>query len=246
MKAFQLPKDPLLVVASDVHVRTERDDRYRLLCQLVEEAARVNARSLVLNGDIFDFFFGWGKYFRGKYHRLLDGLDQLANSGATVWFVIGNHEFGLEALKKFHKFEVIPSEGRIWISEANQKILIAHGDLLRRDPWYDLFRMVVRSGPVNVLAALFPQRGLDMLTLWFASTSRKKDKYRVLNHEKIVAGAIQKLKGTGADSIIFGHFHHPYDEDLGQGRRLLSVTSWDDPSCLVMKSDGVIHRFYPE
>ena len=245
MKVFYLPKEPQLVVASDVHVRTENDDRYKLLCQLVDEAKRVGAKTLVLNGDIFDFFFGWGRYFRLKYSRLLNSLDELAKSGTTVWFVVGNHEFGLEALERHHKFSVIPSEGRVWKGAGGISVLIAHGDLLRPDFWYNLFRAVVRSPVVNVLAWAFPQGLLDLFTLWFASTSRKKDKYRVLNHRKIIDSALMRLKDSGADMIIFGHFHHPYDESKDDGTRFLSVTSWDKPSCLVVGADGNIERVHP-
>lgn len=246
LKSFQLPENPALIVASDVHVRTELDERYLLLCQLVESARVVGARSLILNGDIFDFFFGWGGYFRRKYGRLLVALDELVQSGAEVWFVEGNHEFGLTALREYHRFHVVSSEGRVWTGPQGQRILIAHGDLLRPDFKYDLFRRVIRSQIVNVAAFIFPQKFLDKLTLWFARTSRKKDKYRVLRHDRITESARNRLMESSADSIIFGHFHHPYDEDLGEGRRLLSVTSWDHPSCLVIDADGRIHRIHPQ
>lgn len=245
VKNFKLPQNPALVVVSDVHVRTQDDERYFQLCQLVDEALRVKAKSLVLNGDIFDFFFGWGGYFRGKYRRLLQGLDKLAESGAVVWFVSGNHEFGLEALSRHHKFEVVPSEGKVWTGGRGEEILISHGDLLRFDPWYDLYRRCIRSRVVNVLAVVFPQKWLDSLTLWFARTSRKKDRYRTLNHGKIIESASNKLNESSARTIIIGHFHHPYDEQLGDGKRLVSVDSWDQPSCLAVSDDGKIARIFP-
>ncbi len=245
MKIFQLPQNPALVVVSDVHIRNSDDERYLQLCQLVEQAAAVNAKSFVLNGDIFDFFFAWGKHFRGKYSRLLSGLDKLVASGAVVWFVSGNHEFGLEALSRHHKFEVVPSEGKVWTGMTGQKILISHGDLLRFDPWYDLYRKIIRSNVVSVLALIFPQFLLDHLTLWFARTSRKKDRYRSLNHSKIIESAANKLNETTAETIVIGHFHHPYDEDLGNGKRLVSVASWDQPSCLVLGADAKFARVFP-
>ena len=246
VKNFKLPQNPALVVVSDVHIKTEDDERYLQLCQLVDEASRVSAGSLVLNGDIFDFFFGWGGYFRGKYGRLLRGLDKLVDSGAVVWFVSGNHEFGLEALSRHHKFEVVPSEGKVWNGRNGEKILISHGDLLRFDPWYDLYRRFIRSHFVSVLAVIFPQKLLDLLTLWFARTSRKKDRYRTLNHGKIIESASNKLNESLASTIIIGHFNHPNDEQLGNGKRLLSVNSWDQPSCLAVSDNGRIERIFPD
>lgn len=245
MKTFQLPQSPQLIVASDVHVRTERDERYILLCELVESALSKGAKTLVLNGDIFDFFFGWGQYFKNKYSRLLNGMDALAASGAVVWFVEGNHEFGMSSVKKKYRFEIVPSEGRIWLSDQGKKILIAHGDLLQRDLKYELFRAFIRSWFVSFVAICIPQWFLDQFTLWFATTSRKKDKYRVLRHDVITGCAREKLSEANADAIIFGHFHHPYDVDLGNGKRMLSVNSWDEPSCLVVTQDGSIDRLFP-
>ena len=240
-----LPAGSSLVVASDIHIRSETDERYLLLCILVDQAREKGVKTFILNGDIFDFFFGWGQYFSAKYARLFRGLDELAETGCDVWFVVGNHEFAMEPLARRYRFSIVPSEGRVWLGPDGRRVLIAHGDLLRPDPWYDAFRFVMRSQLVNMMAWVFPQVLLDRLTLWFATTSRKKDKYRVLNHEKIIAAAQVKLKESGADDIVFGHFHHPYDEDLGSGRRMMSVASWEKPSCIARGPDGRFTRISP-
>jgi UDP-2,3-diacylglucosamine hydrolase len=245
LKTFQLPENAALIVASDAHIKTEHDERYLLLCSLVESALAKGAKGLVLNGDIFDFFFGWSHYFQNKYRRLLDGLDALAKSGALVWFVQGNHEFGMEPLGKTFQFEILSSEGRVWTGPQGQKILITHGDLLKRDLKYELFRAFIRSKFVSIIAFLTPQRLLDRMTLWFARTSRKKDKYRVLRHEQIAACAKSVLDESRTDAIIFGHFHHPYDEKLDDGRRILSVTSWSEPSCIIIEQDGSVKKLKP-
>ncbi len=245
MSTFKLPQNPALVVASDVHIRAPSDDRYELLCQLVDEAIRVRAKTFVLNGDIFDFFFGWRSHFRSKYKKLLESMDRLAAMGAEVWFVEGNHEFALDGLSRHFRFKIISSDGRIVIAPDGKRILVAHGDLLSPDLPYRIFRFIMRSRLVSFLAFLFPQTLLDRLTLWLASTSRKKDKYRELRHERIKAMAESQLRRQCADVIIFGHFHHPYDEILPESGRLLSVTSWDKPSCLVVLANGELQRIHP-
>lgn len=243
---FKLPPKSALVVASDVHVRDAKDDRYELLCQLIEEATRTKAQALVLNGDIFEFFFGWHSYFRNKYSRLLFLLDKLASNGSQVWFVEGNHEYGLDGLSRHFRFQVVPSDGGIIMSPDGKRILVAHGDLLSPDFNYRVFRRVMRSQFVNCLAFIFPQNILDKLTLWLARTSRSKDKYRVLKHDKIRLMAASKMREQCADVIIFGHFHHPYDDRLPESGHLISVTSWDQPSCIVVSQTGEITRVHPK
>ena len=241
-----MPSKPALVVASDVHIRDANDGRYDLLCQLIEEATVARAQALVLNGDIFEFFFGWRSYFKKKYARLLNLLDSLAATGAQVWFVEGNHEYGLDGLNRNFRFQIVPSDGGIIIAPDGKRILVAHGDLLSPDLNYRIFRWVMRSQVVSFLAFLFPQTLLDRLTLWLAKTSRSKDKYRVLKHDKIRAMAANKMREQCADVIIFGHFHHPYDDRLQDSGHLVSVSSWDEPSCIVVSQNGDITRLYPQ
>lgn len=242
-KNFSLPTDCDLVIASDVHIQTAGDFRDLALQNLIDAAIAANCRAFVLNGDIFDFFFGWSRYFQKKYSGIFSRLEQLAATGCQVWFVEGNHEFGMERMTtKGVRF--IDGFGDVLSLKDVTKVLIVHGDLMRHDPKYLAFRSVVRSKWFHTLAYLFPQVLLDRFTQWFAKTSRKKDKYRTLHHERIIASAKQRLDVAKADFMVFGHFHHPYDENVEHHKRILSVESWDVPNCLVF-CNGVWTRAYP-
>lgn len=242
VKYFSLPADCDLVVASDVHIKTSCDERDLALQNLVDAAAVARCKAFVLNGDIFDFFFGWSRYFNKKYDGLFSRLEKLAATGCQVWFVEGNHEFGMERMTtKGVRF--IDGFGDVLTLKSGHKVLIVHGDLMRHDPKYLAFRSVVRSKWFNTLAYLFPQILLDKFTLWFAQTSRKKDKYRTLHHDRIIASATQRLDSSRADAMVFGHFHHPYDETTPESKKILSVDSWDKPNCL-MFHEGIWTRVY--
>lgn len=231
---FHLPETPDLVVASDVHIRTRDDERSVMLQQLIDEAKRVRAKVFVLNGDIFDFFFGWGPHFRTKHTAIFSRLESLAAEGCKIYFIEGNHEFGMDHMPTVG-VTFMDGFGDVLEAGDGSKILVVHGDLMKHDWKYLLFRALVRSRFVSFVASSIPQTWLDGFTLWLASTSRKKDRYRTLNHEAILACARNVLANEDAEHMIFGHFHHPYDADDGNGRRILSVDSWDVPSCLVLK-----------
>lgn len=239
---FQLPDNPDLVVASDVHVRLPDDQRALALQNLIDEAFRVKAKNFVLNGDIFDFFFGWGGYFTKKFSGIFGRLERLSESGCEVVFVEGNHEFGMDRMKT-KGIRYLDSYGLTITTKEGLKVLILHGDLMKEDFKYQIFRSVVRSKLVSFVAAITPQVWLDKATLWFAGTSRKKDQYRVLKHDRILALARRVLEHSKPDHLIFGHFHHPYDEVDAVGRKVLSVDSWDKPSCIVLK-DKVFTRVF--
>jgi UDP-2,3-diacylglucosamine hydrolase len=235
---YNIPAKAQLVVASDVHIRHEEDERFKLLCELVRVCSEKGTKTFILNGDIFDFFFGWRSYFQNKYFELFSSLQLLSKSGCEVWFVVGNHEFAMDGMDQKFGFRLVSSEGAIWSSQQGRKILVAHGDLLKHDPKYMAFRSLVRSNFANLIAAMVPQKLLDLATLWFATTSRKKDKYRTLHHEKIIGLAKEAVSNKKVNDIIIGHFHHPYCETIGNESRLLSVCSWDVPSCLIMDEEG--------
>jgi UDP-2,3-diacylglucosamine hydrolase len=241
---FQLPNKPELVVASDIHIQSPADERAKLLIQLLKEVKRVNAEALVLNGDIFDFFFGWGNYFKEKYADIFLSLEDLAAAGTKVVFIEGNHEFGLDKMAP-NGVEYSDGFGKVITTSSKTTILIAHGDLMKHDPYYFTFRAIVRSWLFSSLAFVFPQKVLDQLTSSFAKISRKKDAYRTLKHEQILLCAQDTLNQHSSDHMIFGHFHHPYDHVTKNGGRILSVDSWDYPSCLVFSS-GQFLRVTPQ
>ncbi|MCX6124303.1 MAG: metallophosphoesterase [Proteobacteria bacterium] len=234
---FSLPDSPELVVVSDVHIRGSDDERALLFLQFLDESIRVKTQMLVLNGDVFDFFFGWGNHFKQKYSAVFDRLEMLAAQGAKIYFVEGNHEFGMDQMRTAG-VTYLNGFGAIIDLRSGPKVLVAHGDLMKNDLKYLTFRAIVRSRIFSYCALLVPHPWLDAWTSWFAKTSRKKDRYRTLNHQHILVCAHEVLGKSLADHLIFGHFHYPYDEMYKTTRRILSVDSWDYPSCLVFKDRG--------
>ena len=239
---FQFTETYDLVLASDVHIREMTAAHALKFIALLDAAIATPPKAFVLNGDIFDFFFGWSDHFRTKYREIFSRLETLAGLGSIVWFIEGNHEFGLEKMPKT-KVRYLDSFGGILEIGQDQKVLIAHGDLMKNDPWYRAFRFLVRSQLACWLAIIFPQKIFDRWTEWFAKTSRKKDKYRTLNHQSILANAGNFLAAANAKHLVFGHFHHPYDEHSANGGRIMSVESWLKPNILVLR-DGRFQRIY--
>lgn len=240
---IEIPSNCELVIASDVHIREPWDASSRALIALLDAALVAKPKALVLNGDIFDFFFGWGSYFRQKHREIFDRMERLAKTGTEVWFVEGNHEFGMQKMA-VKGMRVVDSFGDILTTASGTRVLIVHGDLMRHDPAYLTFRAVARSTFLSVVASCIPQRWLDAWTLWFATTSRKKDRYRTLNHESILANAEKTLRTSGADHLVFGHFHHPYDHTTADGKRILSVDSWMKPSFLVFDAGRFVRCYF--
>lgn len=226
-----------LVLASDLHVRDPDDERGQLLLDLVE---RIDGKTsyFVLNGDVFDFYFGCGAYFRKKFERLTTALERLAQRGTTVVFVEGNHEFHLHEAGWKH-IEIVTEGDLLLTLPSGARIKINHGDLLHDDPLYAAFRTLIKSRLVRACARAVPGAWLDAYAMRHASISRARDQYRKLNHTHLLAAFARWLEAEPqAHHGIIGHYHVPYAEPHKDGGLMLSVESWDRPSVLVYRDSS--------
>jgi UDP-2,3-diacylglucosamine hydrolase len=225
--------DAALVVASDIHLRHLGDERGRLLLDVLARVGRVEY--LVLNGDICDFCNGDSRYFRSKFAALGAALSDVAKSGTKVLFIEGNHEFNMSEIG-WDGVEIVTERDRVVTLSTGERIKFSHGDLIKDDPWYRAFRGLVKSRFARYGSRLIPGRWLDAYSLKHASVSRAQDKYRKLDHAKILA-AFNRWLGDGSyDHGIIGHFHVPYAEKRETHDGLmLSVDSWDLPNLLVYR-----------
>ncbi len=226
-----------LVVVSDIHLRQPDDDRALLLLDLI---ARLGGQveAFVLNGDIFDFCFGGGRYFRAKFAVIGQALSELATRGVRVVFVEGNHEFHMHEVG-WSGVEIVQTRDFVLQLRSGARLKFCHGDLIKDEPLYRVFRALVKSPLANLLAKLIPGRWLDGYAMAHAGYSRGQDKYRKLDHDEIL-GQFDRWMGAGEPPHgIIGHFHVPYAEARRTGTGLmLSVESWDRPNALLYEAGG--------
>jgi UDP-2,3-diacylglucosamine hydrolase len=246
-KSWQRLRTPL-VLASDVHLRQMDDERALLLLDVISRIEGGVVEYFILNGDIFDFCFGDSRYYQEKYRPLGEALARLAQSGTKVLFIEGNHEFHMQVLAEkdgaWNGVEIISAINHEIKLRDGTKIRIAHGDLIKQDPWYQLFRGLVKSHFAKWCAKRIPGRWLNAYGLRHATVSRAADGYRKLDHQKILSAANVWLGRSDCQHGIFGHFHVPYGEPRLTGEGLiLSVDSWEKPNLLVFEQ-GQFFRIF--
>ena len=237
------PFASVLVLASDIHIREPGDPRESLLLSVLERLSP-EVEHLVLNGDIFDFCFGDSDYFRHKFRMLGRALEAVAARGTIVHFVEGNHEFHMEAMG-WRGVRIVKDEALALTLHDGTKIKLTHGDLLGGDPLYGLFRSVIKSRFIRSLARLVPGPWLDAYALSHARMSRATDRYRQLDHHRILSAFDRWLGREGFDHGVIGHFHVPYAEPrIDRPGLLLSVHSWEHPNLLVYQPGSGFRRAY--
>lgn len=220
-----------VIIVSDIHIRDEHDDRHKLFCDLLDSLNANNSKTIVLNGDIFDFCFGPAQFYQKKFTHIGSRLSNLSKAGVEVIFVEGNHEFHIKniAWDGVH----YPKQDNFLIETSDaKKILLCHGDTIVEDVKYRLFRNFVKSRFTKFFVNLLPGSVIDALCLRYASHSRSQDQYRSLNHDRILGFAKNLVNKHAADYLVFGHFHFPYFHPAGTNRFVASVHSWDRPNAL--------------
>lgn len=193
-------------------------------------------KHLVLLGDIFDFYFGSSPYFKKKYASIFAEIEKITLLGIKVYYLQGNHEFGLRNSKDSN-IEYL-NDSTISIKVDNQKIILSHGDLVF-PPWhYRLYARLVRSATFTVMGRLVPPPLLDKIALKISSKSRSSSQNKRIPHKKIVAGLAQWSSRFPGSIAFVGHFHVKYSIKFQSGQ-VTGLPSWDDPGFIGFENKKV-------
>jgi UDP-2,3-diacylglucosamine hydrolase len=196
---------PCLIV-SDAHLGAAPAEAERSLVALCEWARR-GTRALVINGDLFDFWFEWRHVMPRTGYRALAAIAGVRESGAEVTWIGGNHDcWGGEVLADAGvTYHLGPWRGTI----GPWQTLIEHGDGLRdaEDAPYRKLRTVLRN-PLAIWAfrhLLHPD--------WASAVARKSSHTsRHMRPRDGGAGlervALARLAAEPAlDLYVYGHTH---------------------------------------
>jgi len=234
---------PPIYLASDVHLGVASPETEQAFLAWLEFCGTEASRVLI-NGDLFDFWFEYGSVVPRGHTRVLGALSTLVDSGVPVLLMGGNHdwwggtyltqEIGVEFLQEP---SVLNLEGT--------KTLLAHGDGLGPgDLGYRLLRSVLRGAPTRFLFRwLHPDAGA-----WIARRVSKTGTHPGGPSEKQMARskfleqwASERLfSSPDLDLVVLGHTHVPVLKELFPGRYYLNAGDW-----LVNKSYGVLSREGP-
>ncbi len=188
---------------------------------------KVDASSVVLLGDIFDFWFEYRTVVPKGFTRLLGKLGELVDKGIAIHFFTGNHD-----IWTFGYFEeeigLIVHRSPIVLELEGKKFFLAHGDGLdANDHGFKLLRKIFHSKAAhNVFRLIPPRLGQEWGYNWSRKNREKiihfENKYMGEDREALVVFAKKYAQeNTDIDFFVFGHRHIPLDLQIRNNKRVV-------------------------
>ena len=226
-------------IVSDLHLGVASPDIERSFeSYLASIAGRIPA--LIINGDLFDFWFEWKTVIPRRGFRTLAALAALRESGTEILYIAGNHDcWGGDVLRNdvgVH-YHVGPWEDRI----GPWRVRVEHGDGLREieDRKYRMVRPIMRS-PLAI--GMFRRIHPDWATRLATGSSNASRTYAARDGGAGLRaiGLARLASEPDLDVVVFGHSHVAALEQAGERQVFANAGSWLDAPTYIEITDNAI------
>lgn len=217
-------------VVSDAHLGFATPDVERTLIRFLKHLPG-RAGSLVINGDLFEFWFEWRRVVPRGTFRVLAALADVREAGIPILMVAGNHDcWGGDVLRRDVgiDFRTDPWEGDL----GGWRTRVEHGDGLRgkADRGYRALRHVLRNPlAIGLFRLIHPDVGS-----WLATRSSHASRSYAARDggAGLREAAGRRLAAGDLDLLVYGHSHVAELRRMGGGV-YANAGSWlDQPTYL--------------
>lgn len=215
-------------VVSDTHLGAVPKQTERAFVRFLEHVG-AEASALLINGDLFDFWFEWGPVIPARHYRVLAALSAVIDAGVPVTMIGGNHDaWGGRFLEEDVGMRV--RNGVLRTTLGGRSALVAHGDGLGKgDVKYRLLKAVLRSrAAVLGFRALHPELGMKLADR--VSSTEDKAEIDASNTTRAAFleqwAAEQFANDAGLNLVLCGHSHVPALMEMGVDRFYINSGDW--------------------
>ncbi|CAN5919740.1 UDP-2,3-diacylglucosamine diphosphatase [soil metagenome] len=226
---------------SDVHLGHAPESVERALLAYLRSLPG-RAGSLLINGDLFEFWFEWKTVVPRSGVRVLGALMDLRDAGVPMTMIAGNHDcWGGDVLREAGvDFVSGPRDGMVGGWRAH----VEHGDGLRdkEDRGYRLLRRVLRNRlAIRAFGGMLHPDFASRLAMGSSHTSRTytaRDEGRGLR----AVASIRLSTPNAPELVVYGHSHVATLERVERGV-YANAGSWlDRPTYLVVSPTDISLR----
>lgn len=218
------------IIVSDAHLGAAPPANEQAFMAFLETVPD-RSRDLLINGDLFDFWFEYRTVVLRHHFPVLRVLSDLVNAGVRLRLVGGNHDsWGGRFLRDDIGMELL--EGPVVTRVGGRRAYVAHGDGLGGGDWgYRLLKSVIRT---RAAAAVFRLVHPDWTAPLVRGVSRTESRHDRPADEasrnrsaKLSAHADAVLaEDPDLDLVVLGHSHIPELREVAPGRFYLNAGDW--------------------
>jgi UDP-2,3-diacylglucosamine hydrolase len=205
------------VFIADAHLKGLDDPNQQSLVEFLDSLTGV--RTLVVLGDLFDFWTGHNRVVERNYRPALDALLRLKKRGTGIIYIEGNHDFSMGRFFTETLGAGVYPDFHI-IDLAGKKYYLSHGDTVGMTSGYRLWRAYLRSPLFRLTAFLVRPGGVWRVARYLSERSRGRsytvNAGRNSTEERIREFAAGKI-AEGLDGVVMGHSHSPGVHRLNGG-----------------------------
>ena len=219
-----------LVVVGDAHLGRKSGKTEEAFLAFLEQVPALGD-GLLITGDLFEFWFTWGRTTPRRGARVAGALAGLRRR-VPIMFAGGNHDrWGGTYWEHDLGIEFVPGEGRLSVGKSAG--LVHHGDGLTETHWSGRVLNRITRHPVTIAAfgALHPNVGLwlvDRLSGVLGDRVRTEAELSEAAARQH-AWARSRLQADPAlDFIVMGHTHRAALSREGGERLYLNSGAWFD------------------
>jgi len=220
-----------VVVVADAHLGQVSDAVEKAFHAFLD-AVPTSGDALLINGDLFAFWFEYRAVIPRKHFATVARLQALRARGIPITFIGGNHDrWGGEFLTRDLGIAFYGDQAELDV--AGRRAFVAHGDGLTEQHWSGalLHRITRHPLTIAVFRALHPNLGFwiaDQLLVKLADNTRDR---AVLDRaaraqSQYARNLLARRPEVGL--AILAHTHRPSLETLPDGRVYLNPGAWLD------------------
>ncbi len=199
----------MIYFISDIHLGFHNRQTDKILeDKLIQFLGTIKQNeTLIIVGDLFDYWFDYQKVIPSNYYRTLTKLQELRKNKVEIIYLIGNHDFG--HFKFFsEELDIEPIEKDFEIELIGKKFYLSHGDgKSYNDNGYKALKLILRNKLAQRMYRwLHPDFGI-----WLASGSSRKSRHYTDTkdygtRDGLKDFAFRKID-EGFDYVVMGHRH---------------------------------------
>ncbi|HEY2825011.1 MAG TPA: UDP-2,3-diacylglucosamine diphosphatase [Gemmatimonadales bacterium] len=238
---------PAVVVVADAHLGADSAAEPDFIAFL----ARVPSLGshLVINGDLFDFWFEYRSVIPRAAFPVLAALRRLRDAGTALTITGGNHDrWGGTFFERELGASFYPEGAELML--AGWRTWLVHGDGLSEQHWGGrVLHWATRTRlTVGLFRAIHPDLGFWIARRMSRTVAEGTRDPKALERAAAAQSVFARQRlGARADLdlIVLAHTHRPRLEAVSSRRWYLNPGSWmDDRAYAIITPDGpALHRF---